>query len=249
MSDEKFCLKWNEFEHFAAKSFNNLREEKDFFDVTLVSEDLVQFDSHKVVLSASSKFFKNILRLNKHNHPFLYLHSVHSTLLQLILDYVYQGEVNVFQEQINQFLNVASNLKITGLQDSVRNEDSVKEYPYMNNEPNFETSDSNDEKINMKNDPDKRRNDVHNIVPFVNYDGNTDTNMEELLEKIAGMTEKVNGIYRCTVCQKSSKDRTNLGKHIESHIDGITLTCEFCSKKFRSRESVRKHRCVHKKTN
>ena len=84
MSYEKFCLKWTDFEHFAAKSFNNLREEKDFFDVTLVSEDLVQFDSHKVVLSASSKFFKNILRLNKHNHPLLYLQSVHSTLLQFV---------------------------------------------------------------------------------------------------------------------------------------------------------------------
>ena len=73
MSDEKFCLKWNDFERFAAKSFNDLRKEKDFFDITLVSEDCVQFESHKVLLSASSYFFKNILRMNQHSHPMLYL--------------------------------------------------------------------------------------------------------------------------------------------------------------------------------
>ena len=244
MSDEKVCLKWNDFEHFAIKSFNNLREEKDFFDVTLVSEDQVQFESHKVVLSASSKFFKNILRLNMHNHPLLYLHGVHSTSLQLLLDYVYQGEVKVFHEQIDTFLNVAANLKISGLQESVKNEDSVEEFPYVNDEPNKkETSVSYNEKIKSKNEySDKKRNDVRSIVSTVNYDENTDTNIEELLEKISEMTEKVNGIFTCKVCHKTAKDRTNLGKHIESHIDGITLTCEFCSKKFRSRESLRVHK-------
>ena len=246
MSDEKFCLKWNDFAHIAAKSFNNLREEKDFFDVTLVSEDQVQFDSHKVVLSASSQFFKKILRLNTHNHPLLYLHGVHSTSLQLILDYVYQGEVKVFQEQINQFLDVASKLNITGLQESQKNEDFVEDFPYMNNEPIRETSVSNNENINIKNEhSDSKRNDVRTIVSSVNCDGNNDTNMAELLEKISEMTEKVNGIYTCKVCQKTAKDRTNLGKHIESHIEGVSLTCEFCSKKFRSRESLRIHKFRH----
>ena len=232
MSDEKFCLKWNDFAHIAAKSFNNLREEKDFFDVTLVSEDQVQFDSHKVVLSASSQFFKKILRLNTHNHPLLYLHGVHSTSLQFILDYVYQGEVKVFQEQINQFFNVASNLKITGLQESVKNEDLGEEFSYIN-DTKIETSVLNNEKIKMKNESAKNRNDVRSIVSSVNYDGNTDTNMEELLEKISEMTEKVNGIYTCKVCHKTASDKTKIGRHIESHIDGITLTCEFCGKKFR----------------
>merc|ERR1719300_1206762 len=109
----------------------------------------------------------------------------------------------------------------------------------MNDEPNNkETSVSYIEKMNSKNEySDKKRNDVRSIVSTVNYDENTDTNIEELLEKISEMTEKVNGIYTCKVCHKTAKDRTNLGKHIESHIDGIT--CEFCSKKFRSRESLR----------
>ena len=36
---DKFCLKWNDFETNVSKSFNILRKEEEFFDVTLVSDD------------------------------------------------------------------------------------------------------------------------------------------------------------------------------------------------------------------
>ena len=36
---EKFCLRWNDFRSTVSHSFGILREEKDFFDVTLVSDD------------------------------------------------------------------------------------------------------------------------------------------------------------------------------------------------------------------
>ena len=61
MSEEKFCLEWNDFQSTVSGSFGTLRREKDFFDVTLVSDDGFHVSSHKVVLSASSEFFKNIL--------------------------------------------------------------------------------------------------------------------------------------------------------------------------------------------
>ena len=37
--DEKFCLKWNDFQENALKTFSKLRNEDDFFDVTLVADD------------------------------------------------------------------------------------------------------------------------------------------------------------------------------------------------------------------
>merc|ERR1712189_6270 len=87
MASEKFCLKWNDFQTCASQAFHSFRTEKDFFDVTIVSEDHIQFESPKVALSASSNFFKNILRKNTHSYPLLYLHGIHSTSLKLILDY------------------------------------------------------------------------------------------------------------------------------------------------------------------
>ena len=59
---EKFSLKWTDFEANASKAFRKLRREEDFFDVTLVSDDEHHISAHKLVLSSSSDFFKNILR-------------------------------------------------------------------------------------------------------------------------------------------------------------------------------------------
>ena len=86
---EKFCLKWNDFETNLSRAFSELREEKDFFDVTLVCEDN-QLDAHKVILSACSPFFRNILKKNPHKHPLLYLKDVRREDMQSILTFMYQ---------------------------------------------------------------------------------------------------------------------------------------------------------------
>ena len=63
MASEKFCLRWNDYESNLGKSFDEIRYEKDFFDVTLVCED-TQIEAHKLILGACSTFFKNVLRFN-----------------------------------------------------------------------------------------------------------------------------------------------------------------------------------------
>ena len=89
--------------------------DKDFFDVTLVSDDEIQLPAHKLVLSACSDFFKSILKSNAHSHPLLYLSGVTSSNLSFILDYIYQGEVQLYQEQLDSFLDTAQKLRIAGL--------------------------------------------------------------------------------------------------------------------------------------
>ena len=65
--------------------------------------------------------------------------------------------------------------------------------------------------------------------------------LDDLNQKILEMTDKVDGIYTCKVCGKTAKDKTNLGKHIETHIDGLSFPCQECQKTYRSRESLRNH--------
>ena len=103
---EKFDLKWNDFQTTISQYFKHLRDEKDFFDVTLVAEDQKQIQSHKVVLSACSSFFKPILQNNIHSHPLIYLSGINSTNLQFIIDYVYEGEVQLFQEHFGRARNL-----------------------------------------------------------------------------------------------------------------------------------------------
>ena len=124
MNNEKFCLRWNDFEGNISSALRELREDKDFFDLTLACDD-EQIQAHKVILSACSPFFRSVLRRNPHQHPLLYLKGVKYTDLQAVLNFMYQGEVNVAQEELNSFLAVAEDLKVKGL--TQNNEKSEKQ--------------------------------------------------------------------------------------------------------------------------
>jgi len=114
MASEKFCLRWNDFESNISTAFRELRDDKDFFDVTLACDD-EQIQAHKVILSACSPFFRGVLRRNPHAHPLLYLKGVKFSDLQSVLNFMYHGEVNVAQEELNSFLAVAEELRVKGL--------------------------------------------------------------------------------------------------------------------------------------
>ena len=54
MTNEKLCLKWNDFQDLLQVSFGELRIDTDFTDVTLACEDH-SIKAHKVVLSTCSQ--------------------------------------------------------------------------------------------------------------------------------------------------------------------------------------------------
>ena len=60
MSNEKLCLKWNDFQNLAQVSFRELRTDSDFTDVTLACEDGQHIEAHKVILAVSSAFFQTL---------------------------------------------------------------------------------------------------------------------------------------------------------------------------------------------
>ena len=135
MGSEKFCLRWNDFENNISSAFRELRDDKDFFDVTLACDD-EQIQAHKVILSACSPFFRNILRRNPHQNPLLYLKGVKYTDLQSVLNFMYHGEVNVAQEELNSFLAVAEELRVKGLtQNQSGNQNPKKESLPQNTSP------------------------------------------------------------------------------------------------------------------
>jgi len=111
---EKFCLKWNEFESNVSTAFRELRDDKDFFDVTLAC-DGNQLEAHKVILSACSPFFRGVLKRNPHAHPLLYLKGIKYEDVLAVLNFMYHGEVNIAQDELNSFLAVAEDLQVKGL--------------------------------------------------------------------------------------------------------------------------------------
>ena len=123
MDTQKFCLTWKDFNMIFNKEFEELRKSEDFFDVTLACEEN-QVNAHKLVLSAASDFFKNILKKNKHDHPLIYLTGVKFSDLQAILDFIYTGETEVAEGDLETLLSTASKLKVKGLTESQANLES-----------------------------------------------------------------------------------------------------------------------------
>ena len=112
---EKFSLKSKDYQTNWIKAFNELRKDTEFADVTLISDDKMKFYAHRILLSSCSNLFKFTLKGNVQAHSFLYLNGVNSLNLGFILDYIYYGEVKIYQEQLESFLESAQKLEIEGL--------------------------------------------------------------------------------------------------------------------------------------
>ena len=114
-SEEKLCLQWNDFKESITLSFKALRNDKEFTDATLACEDGQVIEVHRTVLAASSPFFMELLKKHKHSHPLIYMRGIKSTILVTIMDFLYQGEANVSQDDLDSFLTLAEELKLRGL--------------------------------------------------------------------------------------------------------------------------------------
>ena len=118
MEEDTFCLKWSEYNSSISQSFEEFRDVSEFCDLTFISDDKQQFKAHKVILAASSAFFRNIL--SNMNHPYqqahsmLFLNGIHSAELKALLEFIYQGEVKMGKQNLQSFVGLAQKLELKG---------------------------------------------------------------------------------------------------------------------------------------
>jgi len=112
---EKLCLRWDDFAANLSNAFYDLKEDKDFTDLTLVCADHHQVEVHKVVMASSSHFFKKVLKNIKHSHPLIYLRGIKITDMEALLSFMYYGQVSLAEENLNSFLAIAEELEVKGL--------------------------------------------------------------------------------------------------------------------------------------
>ena len=96
--------------------------------MTLACEDGIQLMGHRLVLAASSSFFENILRRNRHVHPLILMRRVKSDDLVALLDFLYFGQASVRQENLKEFLRLAEELEVKGLsRDNLNSSETAEE--------------------------------------------------------------------------------------------------------------------------
>ena len=255
-TSEKFCQKWNDFQENISSVFGSLREDDDFTDATLACDDGQQVEAHKVILAASSPFFQNLLKRNKHVHPLIYMKGMKSEDLIAIVDFLYYGEANIYQENLDNFLNIAEELKLKGLSEKRK---EVKEDNIFPNPDNIdakkitETFYSNDLVVTQNQFVPVRHMEIQQgyetavALPKHEFSGD----LQVLDEQIKTMMTLGNNLLptgkaRATVCQICGKEGypTQIRDHIEAnHINGILIPCKKCEKTFRSRSALKAH-CV-----
>ncbi|XP_023327405.1 protein tramtrack, beta isoform isoform X4 [Eurytemora carolleeae] len=264
---EKFCLKWNDFETNLSRAFSELREEKDFFDVTLVCEDN-QLDAHKVILSACSPFFRNILKKNPHKHPLLYLKDVRWEDMQSILTFMYQGEVNVAQDQLTSFLAVAEDLKVKGLTQSPKSDPhssagSKESKPEPSHKRSSSTSNINGgaapaklPKLTKGEYSDRGSSTQSQSLPLIKVeempvvDLEQENQVEEYVEE--GYEDYEEGYdideegydLQGSVQQPQQSNMMRLSSGWSEHSE--KFECELCGKQFSNKKSLQNHRGIHR---
>jgi len=235
---EKFCLEWNDFDTNASKAFGVFRNEEYLHDVTLVSDDQHQVTAHRLVLSASSDYFKSIFKNNKLSNPFLCLDGVSSFDLSNILDYIYNGEVQLYQDHLDKFLEVAQRFKLEGLLGAVKeNTEEIKEEEIPIFNPHAQRRKPEKEKLDLP-VTNVENTSMQLISPIDTADlDELDQKLYENMEKLPG------GIYSCKICSKTIPGgrRRDMKFHVETHMEGLTFPCNTCGKDFRSRDSLRNH--------
>ena len=243
-------------------AFVSLSKDTDFTGVTLACEDGHQVDAHKVILTSSSLFFLNILTRNKNAHPLIYMKGMKSEDLVAIVDFLYYGEANIYQENLDSFLRIAEELELKGLNDDggggeggVKEEidykTSQQKRPFTQKKTGIlETKIPLQEKLNPSQSysEDQINSSREVALPKQHFSGD----MKELGEQIETMIGRGENMVRgsqkqmikafvCKVCGKEGQ-KTNIKDHIEAnHIEGISIPCSLCEKTFRSRDSLRHH--------
>ena len=119
---EELCLRWNDFESILSRSFCEMRDDSDFFDVRIACFDnksvMKTIPAHRVVLSACSPVFKELLRAigtGDSKGPLIFLRGISYHEMNAVLDFMYNGQTKVQHTDLDAFLAAAEELKIKGL--------------------------------------------------------------------------------------------------------------------------------------
>merc|ERR1712183_67613 len=117
MSGEDFLLKWNDHHSLFFAGAEELCESEEYTDVTLAAGSKF-FPAHKLVLSICSPYFQKLFRRLGAEKPVIFLKDVDPKHLELLLQYMYKGEIKVEENELVTVLNTAQGLEIRGLTDS-----------------------------------------------------------------------------------------------------------------------------------
>ena len=211
-----------------------MREAGELFDLTLVCEDGVKVGAHKVVLAASSPFFRSLLKDASHPNPLVYLRGLKGGLVNSLVGFFYEGEVTVSENEVQTFISFAEEMGVNGLnkiQESNATSLAGESEGLSENEVSTKTNihdpdiETIDDTIKLENDTDFLTLFTKDVIPVANQCD----------------------FPKCDYISTSRDLSVDLRKHkLSTH--EICKICKFCGKNFVIWQDFKKHKplCFHK---
>ena len=266
-------LKWTDFSKNISETWISKEENRAFCDITLVSEDGQNINAHKIILANSSSVLRSILVESKYPVPLIYLKGVKFNELVSVLDFIYKGETNITQDLLQQFLQLAKELNLKGLNDEVELENAPKlplnadcAIENINSEM-FDVIGDNEicsELVKPETvDVTIEQYPISNIrKPIENKLFTCNIAQADLNDQVLSMIKKQqwneapeekNGRkrrhYKCKVCDLLSRSKLSSMKHVEIHINKLRYTCTICKHITKTKLNMKKHLAEHESIN
>ena len=152
------------------------------------------------------------------------------------MEYIYEGEVQVYQDDIEDLLSIADKLKINGLSG---NQNLMKEENISGNDEDIATHIDGNSIVSEFTDDIKMTKTRQKSEHSVTLVGDLYTEAKQAVDELI---MKEGELWMCKNCGKRAKYNTQIRNHAEIHIDGLSFPCPLCEDTFRSRSLLAKHR-------
>jgi len=263
MEDDKFKLEWNNFENKVGRSYKILLGDPHFADVTLVCDDDKQIKAHKVVLSSLSQKFQNILMNNSHPHPLIYFRKIEFSLLEALVHFIYLGRVEVKNEALSDFINLANEFEVEGLKHNqaetvveLNVDTRLKNMDYGILEKSAKKPDKTSDQLDFIRIKDESQDVTENSQEYefrelealevssatenyslLNRRSESEKNYEPLMS--SNVIEK--NIKRCDDCNKTYGTDGGLWLHKMSAHKGVRFPCRHCDYGATTKSNLKRH--------
>ena len=257
--NNEVCLSWNLFEENIKESLRDLREEQDYFDVTLACEGDFQVDAHKIILSMGSLFFRDIFKKSKDKNTFVFLRGLKQRQLENLMNFLYYGESRMEREDLNDFFKISKELRIKGLE-SYQEDSEERINPSPIDHSMLEEIETPEDELTNKSDEfafaftpelvaledgsffgnpehNEDNNDVSVKDEQISDNTDIDTNVEANIPD-DGLT--------CHICRKPSASKKALSVHITNNHSQLTFDCQICGKSGMKKIIFKSHKRICK---
>ena len=276
MNNKKLLYKWCDFGDTIKTLFSTIRNSNNFTDVTLAFEGGRTIEAHRVVLAAASQVFMNILQDNTHPNPLIYMRGISYDIFNNLIDFIYNGEVNIAEENLNNFLEVGEEFSFRGISDhGDREQSKPKNTSIISQEfkreglPNQHDAKSVQQELNLEKSgfrvlPDTTDNqDIREIKWDDSSDSETNISDNTSLSKPNDALEPQHKNFSLDTPQMKTEHLNDTKFEIQNVYDNESenelklrklscvqnsqsSVCRGCGKSLESNSALAKHKCSHK---